>query len=232
VTVLSNALEAKRLGLLHELVPRVTAFAAAIPAAIANLPRIAIERYGVSSIPADSSLADWPLSYADLEPFYDRIESEIGVSGKAGNLQGRKIDGGNVFEAPRKPPWVSSAMGKSRTPRTNGGPKPHSRRRCGRHDFSVRCPDGSGICRFRPGLLSLSLRLLVECKEPDSRPSCHRPTRRDKGHRPSREYSVPMIRASRCTGNDDGNGQVRRVWRVRVPDHSYSIIGEQMPLRS
>ena len=29
-------------------------------------------------------------------------EYELGVSGKAGNLQGRKIDGGNVFEAPRR----------------------------------------------------------------------------------------------------------------------------------
>src|ERR1700676_1607145 len=61
-----------------------------------------IERYGVSAIPQDSSLADWPLSYADLEPYYDRAEYELGVSGKAGNLQGRKIDGGNVFEAPRR----------------------------------------------------------------------------------------------------------------------------------
>ena len=61
-----------------------------------------IERYGASAIPEDSSLIDWPLSYADLEPFYDRAEYEIGVSGKAGNLQGRKIDGGNVFEAPRR----------------------------------------------------------------------------------------------------------------------------------
>src|ERR1700682_1331924 len=60
-----------------------------------------IERYGAAAIPQDSSLADWPLSYADLEPYYDRAEYEIGVSGKAGNLQGRKIDGGNVFEATR-----------------------------------------------------------------------------------------------------------------------------------
>jgi gluconate 2-dehydrogenase alpha chain len=61
-----------------------------------------IERYGASAIPEDSSLIDWPLSYADLEPYYDRAEYEIGVSGKAGNLQGNKIDGGNVFEAPRR----------------------------------------------------------------------------------------------------------------------------------
>ena len=61
-----------------------------------------IERYGESAIPADSSVIDWPLSYADLEPYYERAEYELGVSGKAGNLDGTKIDGGNVFEAPRK----------------------------------------------------------------------------------------------------------------------------------
>ena len=61
-----------------------------------------VARYGASVIPEDSSLADWPLSYADLEPYYDRAEYELGVSGKAGNLQGKKIEGGNVFEAPRR----------------------------------------------------------------------------------------------------------------------------------
>src|SRR5215467_12962467 len=61
-----------------------------------------IERYGASAIPEDCSVIDWPLSYAELEPFYDRAEYDLGVSGKAGNLQGRKIEGGNIFEAPRQ----------------------------------------------------------------------------------------------------------------------------------
>ena len=61
----------------------------------------AVERYGAAAIPEDSSLVDWPLSYADLEPFYDRAEYELGVSGKAGNLKGQKVAGGNPFEAPR-----------------------------------------------------------------------------------------------------------------------------------
>src|SRR6267154_5930610 len=61
-----------------------------------------IERYGASAIPDDSSVIDWPVSYAELEPYYDRAEYELGVSGKAGNLQGKKIEGGNVFEAPRR----------------------------------------------------------------------------------------------------------------------------------
>jgi gluconate 2-dehydrogenase alpha chain len=75
-----------------------------------------IERYGASAIPEGSSLVDWPLTYADLEPFYDRAEYELGVSGKAGNVQGRKIDGGNVFEAPRRrdyplPPLLADQSG-------------------------------------------------------------------------------------------------------------------------
>jgi len=32
-------------------------------------------------IPAGSSLADWPITYADLEPYYERAEWEIGVAG-------------------------------------------------------------------------------------------------------------------------------------------------------
>jgi gluconate 2-dehydrogenase alpha chain len=60
------------------------------------------ERYGAAAVPDDCSVTDWPVSYAELEPYYDRAEYEIGVSGKAGNLQGRKIDGGNIFEAPRQ----------------------------------------------------------------------------------------------------------------------------------
>ena len=69
-----------------------------------------IDKYGASAIPEGSSLADWPVSYADLEPFYDRAEYDLGVSGKAGNLQGRKIDGGNVFEAPRNREYPLPAL--------------------------------------------------------------------------------------------------------------------------
>lgn len=58
-------------------------------------------RYGASRIPKGSTVEDWPLSYEELEPYYDRVEREIGVSGQAGNVGG-KIDGrGNRFEGPR-----------------------------------------------------------------------------------------------------------------------------------
>ena len=61
-----------------------------------------VARYGGKAIPDDCSVIDWPVSYAELEPYYDLAEYEIGISGKAGNINGQKIDGGNVYEAPRK----------------------------------------------------------------------------------------------------------------------------------
>jgi gluconate 2-dehydrogenase alpha chain len=75
-----------------------------------------IERYGAAAIPEGCSVIDWPVSYHDLEPYYERAEYELGVSGKAGNLQGKKIAGGNVFEAPRQrdyplPPLLTDQVG-------------------------------------------------------------------------------------------------------------------------
>ena len=59
-------------------------------------------RYGKNAIPADMTIEDFPLSYAELEPYYDRFEKLCGISGKAGNLRGQKVTGGNVFEGPRQ----------------------------------------------------------------------------------------------------------------------------------
>ncbi len=61
-----------------------------------------IDRYGVSAIPRGSTLEDWPISYDALAPYYETVEIEVGVSGKAGNIQGRIDPAGNVFEAPRR----------------------------------------------------------------------------------------------------------------------------------
>lgn len=40
-----------------------------------------------------ASLADWPITYRELEPYYDKVEWAFGVSGKAG---------ANAYEAPRR----------------------------------------------------------------------------------------------------------------------------------
>jgi gluconate 2-dehydrogenase alpha chain len=60
-----------------------------------------IRRYGAGALPVGSTIADWPLDYAELEPYYDKVEFLHGVSGKAGNLNGTIDARGNVFEGPR-----------------------------------------------------------------------------------------------------------------------------------
>ena len=44
---------------------------------------------------AGSTLEDWPIGYGDLEPYYEKAEWEIGVSGD---------DSNNIFKAPRGKP--------------------------------------------------------------------------------------------------------------------------------
>ncbi|HYA17844.1 MAG TPA: GMC family oxidoreductase [Bryobacteraceae bacterium] len=61
-----------------------------------------IKRYGAGALPKGSTLEDWPISYDDLEPYYDIIEHEVGVSGKAGNIKGVLDPAGNVYEGPRQ----------------------------------------------------------------------------------------------------------------------------------
>ena len=61
-----------------------------------------IQRYGAGAIPKGSTLEDWPVGYDELEPYFDTIEYEIGVAGKAGNIQGKIDPRGNVFEGPRR----------------------------------------------------------------------------------------------------------------------------------
>jgi gluconate 2-dehydrogenase alpha chain len=52
-------------------------------------------------LPENVTVQDWGFRYDEIEPYYTRAEQLLGVGGKAGNLQGKRIDGGNVFEGPR-----------------------------------------------------------------------------------------------------------------------------------
>ena len=48
-----------------------------------------------------AELRDWPIAYADLEPYYTKAEYELGISGLAG---------ANPFEAPRSKPYPLPPM--------------------------------------------------------------------------------------------------------------------------
>jgi gluconate 2-dehydrogenase alpha chain len=60
-----------------------------------------VDRYGKAAIPAGMTIQDWGITYDQIEPYYDKFEYMAGIAGKAGNLKGQKIVGGNFFEGPR-----------------------------------------------------------------------------------------------------------------------------------
>jgi choline dehydrogenase-like flavoprotein len=55
--------------------------------------------------PEGSTLEDWPISYDDLEPYYEEAEWEIGVAGD---------DSNNPFRAPRKKPLPMPPLSPTR----------------------------------------------------------------------------------------------------------------------
>jgi gluconate 2-dehydrogenase alpha chain len=59
-------------------------------------------RYGASRIPKGSTVEDWPFGLEELEPYYERVEYEVGVSGQAGNVNGKIDKRGNIFEGSRR----------------------------------------------------------------------------------------------------------------------------------
>jgi gluconate 2-dehydrogenase alpha chain len=68
------------------------------------------EKYGAKTIPEDMTIADWPVSYDEIEPFYDRFDKLCGASGEAGNLRGKIMPGGNPFEGPRSDPYPNKPI--------------------------------------------------------------------------------------------------------------------------
>ena len=69
-----------------------------------------IERYGEGIMPEGNHIQDWPVSYDDLEPYYEKFEYLAGISGKAGNLKGAIQPGGNPFEGARAKDYPTPPM--------------------------------------------------------------------------------------------------------------------------
>lgn len=72
-----------------------------------------VQRYGEAFLPADNQIQDWPVSYEELEPHYDRFEYLCGISGKAGNIKGEIRPGGNPFEGARAREFPTPPMQQS-----------------------------------------------------------------------------------------------------------------------
>ncbi len=80
------------------------------------------ERYGPDFLPEDTTIQDWPMTYADLEPFYMQYEKVFGIGGVAGNINGELQPDGNQFEGfrseaypqgPTKETYISSLFAEA-----------------------------------------------------------------------------------------------------------------------
>jgi gluconate 2-dehydrogenase alpha chain len=60
-----------------------------------------MEKYGLKKLPEEHAVVDWGITWNEIEPYYTRADKLVGVSGKAGNIRGKLIEGGNPFEGPR-----------------------------------------------------------------------------------------------------------------------------------
>src|SRR5215470_1107091 len=67
-------------------------------------------RYGKSAIPAELTVQDWGVTYAELEPYHAFWEKLFGIAGKAGNIRGQIQPGGNPFEAPRQDEYPQPSL--------------------------------------------------------------------------------------------------------------------------
>jgi gluconate 2-dehydrogenase alpha chain len=81
-----------------------------------------LQAYGKKQLAEDCTSQDWGILYHELEYHFDRFERLYGVSGKAGNIVGHRVPGGNPFEGPRsheypnpplKVPFSSTLFGEA-----------------------------------------------------------------------------------------------------------------------
>ena len=68
------------------------------------------ERYGKNFIDPNLAIADWGITWDEVEPYYAQFEALCGTSGKAGNIKGKIVPGGNPFEGPRSGEYPTPPM--------------------------------------------------------------------------------------------------------------------------
>ena len=87
---------------------------------------------------AGTGFADWPITYADLEPYYTQVEWEIGVSGLAG---------ANPFDPPRSKPYPMPPL----PVKSSGVILERGARKLGWHPVPAPMAINSQFYRGRPG---------------------------------------------------------------------------------
>ena len=98
-----------------------------------------------------ADLADWPITYADLEPYYTKVEWEIGVSGQAGT---------NPFEPPRTRGYPVPPL----PPKSTGVLMERAARKLGWHAFPAPMAILSQPYRGRPGCIQCGFCMYYGCE--------------------------------------------------------------------
>ncbi|GAB3155193.1 GMC family oxidoreductase [Amycolatopsis stemonae] len=98
------------------------------------------ERFGKEALP-EGTLADWPISYADLEPYYEKVEREQGISGRAAD---------NPFGPPREHDYPMPPV----TQGPGDVPFVEATRRLGLHPFRQPLAINSVEYRDRPACVN------------------------------------------------------------------------------
>jgi gluconate 2-dehydrogenase alpha chain len=63
-----------------------------------------VDKYGEDALPEGSNIVDWPVTYDEMEPFYEQTEQLVGISGNGGT---------NPFESPRKNDYPLPSLRRS-----------------------------------------------------------------------------------------------------------------------
>jgi choline dehydrogenase-like flavoprotein len=95
------------------------------------------ERSLIGEIPG-TTFADWPITYAELEPYYTKVEWEVGVSGLAG---------ASPFDPPRSKPYPMPPL----PVKSSGVLLERGARKLGLHPFPAPMAIASQPYRGRPG---------------------------------------------------------------------------------
>jgi gluconate 2-dehydrogenase alpha chain len=106
-------------------------------------------RYGAARIPKGSTVEDWPFGLEELEPWYDKVEYEVGISGQAGNINGTIDKRGNIFEGARGRDYPMPALAGSEFTERMGA----TARKLGWHPFPGPAAVNSQFYDNRPGCL-------------------------------------------------------------------------------
>jgi gluconate 2-dehydrogenase alpha chain len=74
-----------------------------------------VQRYGAAKLKG-LDLQDWGVTWNEIEHSFDQFEYLCGISGKAGNIKGQIVPGGNPHESPRAREYPNPPMKMSYAP--------------------------------------------------------------------------------------------------------------------